>query len=326
MLSLPNNPAALRGVSANLVCLDEAAFIERPEEVYQSIAPTLTRDPTSKFILTTTPAGMNGWFYEKYCQAIDDDDWYVQKTTIEDAIAEGLDLDINELHKLIPDIDIFNQEYMCAFSKEFGSFIDFEILDFYDSLPTKGKPSFYLGMDIGRKNDRTGITILREQDNILYLENIIILDKCDYQTQIKTVGDLHSRYKFTGGYIDEGGIGSAVAEQITQTISSKLKGLTFTASNKTPMYENVRAKIYDHKLFFNPEYRQLIKEDFRNVHRIVSETGTVRYEAGRDSSGHSDFTSSLVLAVEAQKQMPSSISIPTSYLRQSYFNKYKRIF
>lgn len=101
--------------------------------------------------------------------------------------------------------------------------------------------------------------------------------------------------------------------------------MTFTGSNKTPMYENVRAKVYDHKLLFNPEFKQLIKDDFRNVHRIVTENGIVKYEAGRDGDGHSDFTSSLVLAVEAQRQMPASFSMPSTYSRQSAFN-YKRYF
>ena len=324
VLSLPNNPQALRGTTAQLVAIDEAAFIDHCDEVFAAIAPTLTRDPNSKLIIASTPAGCNGWFYDTYCRALNDDSWYVQVTTIDDAKKSGLNVDIDELHKLVPDIDIFNQEYMCKFSKEFGQFLDFDILDWYDDIP-QGKSSYYLGMDIGRYNDKTGISIIRETNDNLYLENVILLSKCEYAKQIQTIKDLHQKYNFTGGYIDEGGIGSAVAEQITKTISSKIKGMTFTGSNKTPMYENVRAKVYDHKLFFNPEFKQLIKDDFRNVHRIVTENGIVKYEAGRDGDGHSDFTSSLVLAVEAQRQMPASFSMPSTYSRQSAFN-YKRYF
>lgn len=324
VLSLPNNPAALRGTSCQLIALDEAAFIEHPEDVFAAIAPTLTRDPTSKMLLTSTPAGANGWFYETYCKALESEDWYVQTTNIEDAISEGLQVDINELHKLVADPDIFAQEYMCQFSKEMGQFLDFDKLDFYDNLPTS-KSNWYLGMDIGRKNDKSGIVILRESNNIMYVENIVMLSKCEYQQQIDTVKQLHQKYNFAGGLIDEGGIGSAVAEMITKTISSKLKGISFTGANKTPMYEAVRAKVFDHKLLFNPEYKDIIKEDFRNVHRIVTENGTVKFEAGRDANGHSDFSSALVLAVEAQRQMPASFSMPATYLRPSAFSS-QRIF
>lgn len=41
------------------------------------------------------------------------------------------------------------------------------------------------------------------------------------------------------------------------------------------------------------------------MHRVVNEAGTVKYEAGRDSNGHSDFTSALVLALEAHAQRPT---------------------
>ena len=56
------------------------------DEILQGIGPTLTRDPNAELILTTTPAGTNGPFYEMYSKALVDDQWYVQTTTIHDAI------------------------------------------------------------------------------------------------------------------------------------------------------------------------------------------------------------------------------------------------
>ena len=45
VISLPSgNPIALRGWSAQCVLIDECAFIESPDDVWQSIVPTLTRD------------------------------------------------------------------------------------------------------------------------------------------------------------------------------------------------------------------------------------------------------------------------------------------
>ena len=181
-------------------------------------------------------------------------------------------------------------------------------------------------MDIGRKHDKTSIVIISERANKTYLENIITLSKTEYAEQIETVKQLHQKYQFKAGFIDEGGIGSAVAETITKTISTKLRGLAFTGSNKTPMYEAVRAKGFDHKLLFNPEYKQLLKDDIRNVHRIVTETGTVKFEAGRDANGHSDTVSSIVLALEAQRLNPVSFSLPASYARNSAFGSVSHVF
>lgn len=77
VISLPSTADSLRGWSATCVCIDEAAFVWHLDEIMQGIAPTLTRDPNSELILTTTPAGKNGPFYELYSKALDSNEWYV---------------------------------------------------------------------------------------------------------------------------------------------------------------------------------------------------------------------------------------------------------
>lgn len=71
------NPSALRGYTAVATIIDEAAFIERPEDVLAAILPTLTRDPNAELVLASTPAGKNSLFYEMYQNALGDEDWYV---------------------------------------------------------------------------------------------------------------------------------------------------------------------------------------------------------------------------------------------------------
>ena len=67
VISLPSgNARALRGWTANLIVLDEAAYLERPEEVWSAISPTLTRDPDAELVVASTPAGAHGWFYDLY--------------------------------------------------------------------------------------------------------------------------------------------------------------------------------------------------------------------------------------------------------------------
>lgn len=62
-----------------------------------------------------------------------------------------------------------------------------------------------------------------------------------------------------------------------------------------------------------------MKDDFRNVQRIVSEAGDVKYVAGRDSNGHSDFVSSLVMNIQAVKDCPVNIKAPLTYYTSSAF-------
>ena len=41
ILSLPGSPSACRGWSADLICLDEVAFWQKPEDTWQAIVPTI---------------------------------------------------------------------------------------------------------------------------------------------------------------------------------------------------------------------------------------------------------------------------------------------
>ena len=122
VISLPGSTdgANLRGYTAQCVACDEACFIRNLEDIIQGIAPTLTRDPDAELIFTTTPAGKNGYFYKLYQDALQDPSWYVQETTVHDAIADGLKVDLKALHSLCPDQERFAQEYECKWMSEFS--------------------------------------------------------------------------------------------------------------------------------------------------------------------------------------------------------------
>lgn len=71
VISLPSSTdgSSLRGwtVGPNgVLAIDEAAFVRNLDEILQAIGPTLTRNATATLMLTTTPAGMNGPFYELF--------------------------------------------------------------------------------------------------------------------------------------------------------------------------------------------------------------------------------------------------------------------
>lgn len=55
------------------------------------------------------------------------------------------------------------------------------------------------------------------------------------------------------------------------------------------------------------------------MHRVVNEAGNVKYEAGRDSNGHSDATSAVVLGLEAAKAHPTQLAMPKAEAIKSVF-------
>lgn len=323
VISLPSgNPIALRGWSAQCVLIDECAFIESPQDVWQSIVPTLTRDQNAELVVASTPAAKSGLFWDLYSGA--DDSWYVQTTTLEDAVRDGLKVDIEQIRAMYQDKEVFDQEYMCKFASEYSSMIDISILEFYDECPATN--TTYLGFDVGSVGDRSALVTLREASGVLYVDDIVVMHKASYESQMDAVKQLHDRNHYTSGYIDAVGIGSALSEFVSKQVSTKIKGFTWTSASKTPAYEAMRARIFDHKLKFNRKFKNLIQEDFQNVNRIVTETGKVMYEAGRDKNGHSDVTSAIVLAVQASRDNPANMSTPMSFAMPSAFGGRHRIF
>ena len=202
ILSLPSgNPAALRGYTADMILIDEAAYIERPEDVWSSIAPTLTRNPDAELVLASTPAGRASWFYSKVEEArCCPESWHFQQTTIEDAVADGLEIDLEALRRTIADPEVWDREYMCKFAADFSSLVDTSLLDFYDEAPKFSAK--YLGMDVGSTSDRTAIVTLGYADGVCYVDDIVMMHKAQYTEQQEVVRQLHEQHKYFAGYID----------------------------------------------------------------------------------------------------------------------------
>lgn len=72
----------------------------------------------------------------------------------------------------------------------------------------------------------------------------------------------HNILHYKAGFIDAVGIGGPVAEFASKQVSAKIKGFMWTSASKTPAYEYLRAKVFDHKLKFASHLKPLIVRDF----------------------------------------------------------------
>ena len=323
VLALPSSTdgANLRGWTVTgCVAIDEAAFIRNLDSIMQAIAPTLSRSQTAQLVIASTPAGKNGKFYDMWKAAQNDPSWYAQSTTIHDAILAGLDVDLDSLHKLCPDREVFAQEYECVFQSSLDNMLDPELIEETDSIPENANGT-WLGIDIGRQHDRTSIVAVKQLGDKLYVDSIKTLHKCEYQKQLDEFAKHAAAQKnLVAGYIDAGGIGSAVAEFAGQKISPKLKPFIFTATSKTPAYELFRSKVMQRgQILFSPEAAKLARADVLNVSRIVTESGQVRYTADSNAEGHGDIISGIVLALQAWHDFPIQVSLPIPWSRATAF-------
>lgn len=208
---------------------------------------------------------------------------------------------------------------MCRFADQYGAMLDPSLLQWAPDSEEFQADASFVGVDVGSVSDRTAIcTVLRSGDRWL-VDDVAVMHRASYESQLEALSRLNSLRRWDSGYVDANGIGSAVAEFANTKVSARVRPFQWTAQNKTPAYENFRALVFDRKLRFRERLRGLLEEDFRNVRRIVTEAGKVLYEAGRGRNGHSDATSALVLALQAARDMPADMSMPSAFGRESTF-------
>ena len=215
---------------------------------------------------------------------------------------------------------MWKMEYEAQFADEFGSFIDTTLLKF-DNIEDKSNER-YVGFDVARSSDNSAIVDVQKIGDKFYVSDILLLHNTKYEQQLDIFRQQYNAKKWSSGYVDAVGLGSPIAEFIHDKVSARIKPFVWNETNKSNAYEYLRSLILDHKIIFAPHLEQMVKTDFQNVSRIVTENGKVKFVAQHNSQGHSDITSALVLALWAAHENPSSFAMPQTYVMNSPFGAY----
>lgn len=149
---------AVRGKSANLVYLDEFAFVDKDSKFYTSTYPTISSGKTSKVIITSTANGISNVFYKLYSGAVAgvnsfkhervdwwdvpgrDDAWKAE--TIANTSAEQFEQEFG---------NCLSSESVVTIKTEHGYVYDITIGDLYDSIRSKGSLGIPLDEEIRLK-------------------------------------------------------------------------------------------------------------------------------------------------------------------------------
>ncbi len=160
-----------RGWSANLLIIDEAAFV--PDDVYSAVTPLLAATRGDLWLLST-PQGQRGFFHQEFIRADP------SRTLRLTAPAEGpgssgrIDSTFLALERSRKTADQFAQEYLCQFTttdcaafrpeiiqRAFLPEIEPLLLDRTEvpyGLPLH--PHYYVGVDLGKKQDHAAVVIV----------------------------------------------------------------------------------------------------------------------------------------------------------------------
>lgn len=197
--------------------------------------------------------------------------------------------------------------------------------------------NLYAGVDVGRTQDLTVITVVEKSGGMLLVRAILRLRNMRFPAQQELLEVVCRSPRFACAQIDMTGLGLGLYEYTRQRFGDRIRGLNFSSSiplgaagpGRTGMRtgrngtngfwrgadegRNVRVPealamhlldAYESKRIRHPA-DPLLRDDLRKPERLVSAEGKVSIAAARTKENHADHFWSLALAVHAA-QTPAS--------------------
>jgi len=308
IISIPSNPATARGYTANVV-LDEFAHHEKPDDIWTAIVPSITR-AGHKIRVVSTANGQGNRFHKIWTGG---SRWSKHKVTIHDAVAQGLDISVEDLKEIIGDSEIWAQEYECEFLDASSVLLPYELIDscehpeasadYANGIDANSDP-IYLGLDFARSRHKTVCWILQQIGDVLWTRGIVVLQDMSTPEQVEVIRPILKYAKrisldYTGPGV---GMGDYLAKEFEEYKPQshkfgKVELCTFTnpilceiMSKMRMAFENCRIRI--------PINREA-REDLHAIQRQATSTGKVTYRAPYAADGHSDRAYACALALRA---------------------------
>ncbi len=311
ILALPANASTARGYSANLV-LDEFAFHENPEEIWRAVYPIITNPLRGelKLRVISTPAGMNNKFYELWNEA---PDFKRHKTSVYDAVEQGLGLDIEELKANLADADGWAQEFECQFMEHAAQVFPMDLIRSVEDpaasigpWETRTPNPLFVGIDIGRRRDLTVAWTLERVAGVLWTREIQVMENTPFPEQEALLSERVNRARFVA--VDSTGIGGPVSEYLAKRLGDfKLEAVNFTNERKRELFSRTK-KSFQSRSVRIPSQPKL-RDDLASIQRIVTQQGLVKFMAARTRDGHADRATALALALHAAERSPEGMGI-----------------
>jgi len=260
------------GMTVDVVVPDEAAYL--PEAIWTAITPMLLTTGGSMWLLST-PNTQEGYFYDCYT---DPKMGFKTFHHTSEEVAEGrpepkrsIMLQHLEREKARMTELEYAQQYKAQFLEELNQLFPDELIKQAQSLQRTNSISqpipegtYYLGVDVARMGgDETTFEVFEKIGDTFYQrENI--MHRYTYTTEtIDKILELDRLYHFVKIYIDDGGLGAAVFDQLLYEDQTKRKIVAINNASKALDKDANRT-------------RKLLKEDlYLNLKRML-ERGKVK--------------------------------------------------
>jgi phage FluMu gp28-like protein len=287
--ALPANPATARGYSAN-VFLDEFAFHENSREIWKALFPVVSK-PGLKLRITSTPNGKGNRFFELW--TIKSNRWSKHTVDINQAVADGLERDIDELREAAGDEDLWRQEYLLEFLDEASSWLSYDLITSCEH-PDAGKPEkyqggpCYIGNDIARRKDLWVAWVWELVGDVLWTREISVLRNAKFAEQDVELARLMDFYNVVHVVMDQTGMGEKPVEDAQELYGSdKVHGMHLIGPVRMAVAQSAKQHFEDRHVRI-PDGDTELRADLHKIRKVSPETGAPRLIADRDAAGHAD--------------------------------------
>lgn len=309
IISLPTgrDGSNIRGYTAELIIVDEAAYVE--DNIFTQVLEPMLAVTHGTLVLASTPFGASGYLYQKWTQ---DDDFYTKQVpTSQNPFVD--DEWIEKQRRNLPRMQ-FRQEYLGEFVEQADLFFGREdVMRCLVQGEDEDNPDFitkqsnicYLGVDIAQHGEDESVFISMDSEgNVFSIEHTADTDLTDSIGRIKALDNFHNYNKIL---IDATGLGAGVVDTCRERIGRKVEGYAFNSiDKKQALYQNARRQMQDGEISFAlTDEGRILKQQLMGMRQSFTSTGKVKIEEP-DDMPRDDHADAFVLACWARSQRPSA--------------------
>lgn len=322
----------IRGYPANLVIFDEAAFI--PDPVITAIRPSMSA-VDGDMILSGTPFGMNGKFYEFYAGIVGKFKRYKwRKFKIPSILSPLISQEfLDEEREQMTDAE-WRMEYNAEFISDTDEFFPKSLLkkamrDYQYYIVTDedlarieiledeklkrrmmliGPGDRVIGLDVARYGlDETAAVVLeRLKDKTMSTVRRktklykVIWAGTRGRTSIPEAADwgreLMDIFDAKAISVDATGLGGGVFDLLEPEFGDKVNGVNFSSPVRRALYETLKIALERENLIINADDRKMLRQ-FGGFKLKKTDSATGEMQIKKSTTGHDDLVDGLALAL-----------------------------
>lgn len=304
--SLTSNAVTGEGFTGN-VYLDEFALHKDDQQIYKSIFPTATLGYNIRIV--SRPFGQSNMFYKIFTRYNNKYKGYSRhQVDIYQAIQQGWQVNLDELKENY-DEEGFQENYECLFLDESTAYFTYELLkNCINDIDSTVTGKRFMGIDIGRSNDATAVTVLaQDARNNYHLIDYKEIKNKPFAEQRFLISELINKHDPASVFADKSSVGYQLVEDLERDFKC-VHGKIMSNVLKMEAFTSLKKKFEEHTIFI-PDDIDLLNQ-LHSIKREFSTGGTVKFSAERTSKGHADLAFSLALAIHSTAQTKKIISNP----------------